>query len=71
MIGVNDVNALNSRGDESGGGGESSPGSGGILAAICAAFCKDNPLGQQMGLSDTNASPKELPVTSQSESAEC
>lgn len=70
MVEVNNVNAENSHGsDDRGGGGgigETDPGSGGILAAICAAFCKDNALGQQLGLDQTNTSAGEAPITSQS-----
>lgn len=67
MIDVNNVNALNSVGDDKSGtgGGETDPNTGGILAAICAAFCKDNALGQQFGLNQTNAT-AEVPITSQS-----
>lgn len=65
LIGVNNVNAVNANGDV-GGGGETDSAGGGILAAICAAFCKDNPLGQQLGLNQTNANTTEAPITSQS-----
>lgn len=46
-------------------------GGGGILAAICAAFCKDNPLGETLGLNQTanqggQASSEAVPITSQS-----
>lgn len=72
-IGINNVNAVNANGDYSGGGGggEADPGSGGILAAICAAFCKDSPMGQQLGLNQTNASPSDVPITSQSKCHSC
>lgn len=33
-------------GDDGGGGG------GGILALLCGAFCKDNPLGEAFGVND-------------------
>lgn len=67
MIGVNNVNAAaNGYGDDRGGGQTDPSSGGGILATICAAFCKDNPLGQQLGLNQTNASPTEAPITSQS-----
>lgn len=64
MVGISNVNAANANGNigmdaESGSGG-------GILAAICGAFCKDNPLGQQLGLNQMTASPTDAPVTSQS-----
>lgn len=39
---------------------------GGILAAICAAFCKDNPLGQQFAMNEQNNNPTQAPITSQS-----
>lgn len=62
---MNNVNAVNANG-VAGGGDETDPASGGIVAAICAAFCKDNPLGQQLGLNQTNANTNEAPITSQS-----
>lgn len=40
---------------ESAGNGDDG-GGGGILAALCAAFCKDNPLGESLGLNQTNQS---------------
>lgn len=67
MIETNNVNAVNaSYGDGTGGGVDGGGGGGGLIAAICAAFCKDNQLGQQFGLDQTNAVSNGAPVTSQS-----
>lgn len=55
-------------GDDGGGGG-----GGGILAAICAAFCKDNPLGESLGLNQTanggGQASEAVPITSQSKTS--
>lgn len=50
-------------GDYDGGGGDPS---GGILAAICAALCKDSSMGEQFNMNETNNNPNQAPITSQS-----
>lgn len=56
--------------DTGGGGGDSG---GGLLATFCAAFCKDNPLGEQFGVNQTStATTTQLePITSQSKTLTC
>lgn len=50
--------------DTGGGSGDS----GGLLATFCAAFCKDNPLGEQFGVNQATTVPTSQsgPITSQS-----
>ncbi|XP_037048709.1 calpain-A isoform X2 [Bradysia coprophila] len=51
--------------NDSGGGGGSD--TGGLLATFCAAFCKDNPLGEQFGVNQATTAPTTQlePITSQ------
>lgn len=55
--------------NDTGGGGDG----GGLLATFCAAFCKDNPLGEQFGVNQaTTATTTHLePITSQSKASTC
>lgn len=45
--------------------GDGNGGGSGIFATICAAFCKDNPIGEQLGMNTTNNNVA-VPITSQS-----
>lgn len=53
--------------NDSGGGG------GGLLATFCAAFCKDNPLGETLGVNQptTTTTTQLEPITSQSKVLSC
>lgn len=39
--------------------------SGGLLASLCAAFCKDGSLAQQLNMNETNNNSQQPPITSQ------
>lgn len=58
------LNAAN--GGYDGGGLDDS--SGGLLATLCAAFCKDGSLGQQLNMNEKNNNSQQPPITSQGNS---
>lgn len=59
-------NALNAANGGYDGGGGMNDSSGGLLSAICAAFCKDTSLADQFNMNETNNNPNQVPITSQS-----
>lgn len=69
---ANGVHATKASVQESAGindsGGGSDGGAGGLLATFCGAFCKDNPLGEQFGVTQAATAPttQSEPITSQS-----